>query len=122
MAKVPVTAVFDIGKTNKKFFLFDQHLQEVESSYTRIDPIPDEDGFASEALIPLQTWIMETFKEALHSEKFEVKRLNFSGHGASFVHLDAKGFPATPLYDYLKPYPEDLLDQFYQQYGGKKEF
>jgi len=122
MAKVPVTAVFDIGKTNKKFFLFDQHLQEVESSYTRIDPIPDEDGFASEALIPLQTWIMETFKEALHSEKFEVKRLNFSGHGASFVHLDAKGFPATPLYDYLKPYPEDLLDQFYQQYGGKMEF
>jgi len=122
MAKVPVTAIFDIGKTNKKFFLFDEHLQEVGSWYTRLDPIPDEDGFPSEALIPLQTWMIQTFKEALQSENFEIKRVNFSGHGASLVHLDAQGLPATPLYDYLKPYPEYLLDQFYGQYEGKMEF
>ena len=41
MPKVPVTAVFDIGKTNKKFFLFDENLSEVYHSYTRLDPIPD---------------------------------------------------------------------------------
>lgn len=122
MSKIPVTAVFDIGKTNKKFFLFDENLCEVFNTYTRIAPIPDEDDFPSEPLIPLSEWMMATFKEALDSEAYEIKRLNFSCHGASFVHVDKEGKPATPLYDYLKPYPDDLLDRFYQENGGKMVF
>ncbi|MCZ8134289.1 MAG: FGGY family carbohydrate kinase, partial [Algoriphagus sp.] len=52
----------------------------------------------------------------------EIKKLNFSGHGASFVHTDESGEPVTPLYDYLKPYPEELLEKFYQENGGKMAF
>jgi len=122
MSKIPVTAVFDIGKTNKKFFLFDENLCEVFNTYTRIDPIPDEDDFPSEPLIPLCEWMVATFKEALATEAYEIKRLNFSCHGASFVHIAKEGKPATPLYDYLKPYPDDLLDRFYQENGGKMVF
>src|SRR5690606_10699411 len=51
-----------------------------------------------------------------------IKKLNFSGHGASFVHTDETGEPVTPLYDYLKPFPEDLLEKFYQENGGKMAF
>lgn len=122
MSKIPVTAVFDIGKTNKKFFLFDENLKEVFNTYTRFDPIPDEDGFDSEAILPLRVWMIQTFLDALNSPEFEIKKLNFSGHGASFVHTDEQGEPVTPLYDYLKPYPEELLEKFYKENGGKMAF
>jgi len=122
MSRIPVTAVFDIGKTNKKFFLFDEDLKEVFNTYTRFDPIPDEDGFDSEAILPLRDWMIQTFLDALNSAEFEIKKLNFSGHGASFVHTDGSGEPVTPLYDYLKPYPEELLEKFYQENGGKMTF
>ena len=122
MPKIPVTAVFDIGKTNKKFFLFDESLNEVWNTYTRLDSIPDEDGFPAEPVLPMRDWMIETFKKALASEQYEIKKLNFSGHGASFVHVDETGEPVTPLYDYLKPYPEDLLKSFYAQNGGKMDF
>ncbi len=122
MSRIPVTAVFDIGKTNKKFFLFDENLKEVHSTYTRLDAIPDEDGFPSEPILPLRKWMLEVFSEALKSTEFEIKKLNFSGHGASFVHTDETGEPVTPLYDYLKPFPEDLLEKFYQENGGKMAF
>lgn len=122
MSKIPVTAVFDIGKTNKKFFLFDENLTEVYSSYIRLDPIPDEDDFPSEPLAPLEEWMLKTFKEALKSPEYQIKRLNFSCHGASFVHIDEDGKPATPLYDYLKPFPDELLSRFYKENGGKMTF
>ncbi len=122
MEKLHVIAIFDIGKTNKKFFLFDENLNEVHHSYVRLDAIPDEDGFPSEPIAPLKEWMLETFREALKLPDFEITKVNFSGHGASFVHVDEKGNPATPLYDYLKPYPEDLLDRFYAENGGKMEF
>lgn len=122
MPKVPVTAVFDIGKTNKKFFLFDQNLKEVFHRYTRLEPIPDEDGFPSEPVLPLRDWMLETFRSALNSSEFEIKQLNFSGHGASFVHTDLHGEPIAPLYDYLKPFPEELLERFYSENGGKFTF
>ncbi len=122
MPKIPVTAVFDIGKTNKKFFLFDENLKEVFNTYTRLEAIPDEDGFPSEPILPLRDWMLQTFREALNSPTFEIKKLNFSGHGASFVQTDDEGEPVTPLYDYLKPFPEDLLNRFYSENGGKMEF
>lgn len=122
MSKIPVTAVFDIGRTNKKFFLFDENLNEVHSSYIRLDPIPDEDNFPSEPLGPLEEWMLKTFKEALKSPDYQIKKLNFSCHGASFVHTDNSGVPATPLYDYLKPFPEDLLSRFYEENGGMMTF
>lgn len=122
MSKTPVTAVFDIGKTNKKFFLFDEDLNEVFSTYTRLDPIPDEDDFPSEPLAPLCEWMLKTFKEALKSPEFQIQKLNFSCHGASLVHTDEDGNPVTPLYDYLKPFPEDLLNRFYEENGGKMTF
>ena len=39
-----VTAVFDIGKTNKKFFLFDKKFKEVHKEYISFEEITDELG------------------------------------------------------------------------------
>ena len=65
MKKQEVTAVFDIGKTNKKFFLFDKDYQEVYREYSRFDEIKDEDGYPTEDLERLQKWLKTRFDRIL---------------------------------------------------------
>lgn len=118
MTKKKVTAIFDIGKTNKKFFLFDENYKEVFREYTRLPEINDEDNYPTEDLDGLQKWMRETFDAAIQHEEFEIETLNFSSYGASFVHLDQYGKVLTPLYNYTKPIAETLTDEFYEKYGG----
>ena len=117
-----VQAVFDIGKTNKKFFLFDENYQEVVKAYTHFAGIRDEEGVACDDLPAIQKWMKTTFNQYLDDPAFDIQSLNFSSYGASFVHIDEKGQPVTPLYNYLKPYPADLLASFYEKYGGEMTF
>jgi sugar (pentulose or hexulose) kinase len=84
----PVTLIFDIGKTNKKLFLFDENLSEIKHEYIRFEEIPDEDGFLSEDLPSLVKWIRESADRVFHNPEYEVKAMNFSTYGASMVHLD----------------------------------
>lgn len=118
----PVTAIFDIGRTNKKFFLFDDDFREVHREYVSFDMIEDEDGFPTEDVHALTTWLREVFHRILAAEEFDVKAINFSSYGASFVHLDAKGKVLTPLYNYNKPLPEKLVEGFYQRFGPEADF
>ncbi len=120
--RLNVTAVFDIGKTNKKFFLFDKDYQEVFREYARFNEIKDEDGFPTENLEALQKWLKELFHRILESKEYDIKAINFSTYGASFVHVDGHGKVLTPLYNYLKPIDEDLLASFYKKYGPELEF
>jgi sugar (pentulose or hexulose) kinase len=117
-----VTAIFDIGKTNKKFFLFDEQFNEVYRDYARFEEAADEDGFPCEDLEQLTTWMKETFMEIQSKSEFDIRRLNFSTYGASLVHLNKQGTPLTPLYNYLKPYPKEILTSFFEQYGPDKEW
>jgi len=119
MAKKKVTAVFDIGKTNKKFFLFDKRYQEVFREYTRLPEMLDEDGYPTEDIDALQKWIKDIFHSVLESEKYEVKAINFSTYGASLVHLDHKGNVLTPLYNYTKPIDKETTDKFYEKHGSE---
>lgn len=116
----PVTAIFDIGRTNKKFFLFDDAFREVHREYTSFDMIEDEDGFPTENIHALRSWLRDVFDRILDGEQYDVRAINFSSYGASFVHLDADGKVLTPLYNYNKPLDEELLDQFYAAYGPEE--
>jgi len=111
-----VTAVFDIGKTNKKFFLFDKDLQEVKQEYINIPPIADEDGYPCEDLAVLTAWVREKINEVCVSSAYQLIGLNFSTYGASFVNVGDNGEPVTPLYNYLKDFPEDLQKTFFETY------
>lgn len=115
-----VTAIFDIGKTNKKFLLFDENYAVIEKHQTKLAQAVDDDGDSCEDLEGLQSWIKSQFQKA--QVKYQIRVLNFSTYGASFVHIDQNGRPVTPLYNYLKDYPEDLLDQFYESVGGRETF
>ncbi|NYJ27884.1 FGGY-family carbohydrate kinase [Allomuricauda sp. ARW1Y1] len=117
-----VIAVFDIGKTNKKFFLFDMDFREVHRDYTYLETIEDEDGHPTENLKALESWVQRTFQDILKAKDYKIKAVNFSSYGASFVHLDDMGKVVTPLYNYTKPINAAIIDKFYAQYGPEIQF
>ena len=120
--RIPVVAVFDIGKTNKKLFLFDEKYNVVFEKSETFSETRDEDGDPCEDLQVLTEWIKASMNELWSMKNVSLKAINFSGYGASFVHIDREGVPVAPLYNYLKPYPEELADQFYAKYGGRHLF
>ena len=117
-----VIAIFDIGKTNKKFFLFNRRYEVVFERSQRFEEVEDEDGFPCDNLPGLRDWIRYEFKEISKNPEFDVKAINFTAYGASLVHLNDKGYPVTPLYNYLKPLPDDVAQQFYEKYGQQDDF
>lgn len=119
---LPVIAIFDIGKTNKKLFLFDESYQIVFEKSVSFKEVVDDDGDPSEDLASLRSFISNGLKDALDRKEFAVRAINFSAYGASFVYLDETGHSIGPLYNYLKPYPEALQKRFYETYGGEKLF
>jgi len=116
---VPVIVIFDVGKTNKKVLLFDEQYKLLQEESINLQETTDEDGFPCEDLMALTTWIETKFSDCLSRKDIEVKAVNFSAYGASFVHLNDELKSRTPLYNYLKPYPENLRKQFYDTYGGE---
>src|SRR5687768_6737168 len=119
MNSIKVIAVFDVGKTNKKLVLFDEQYKLVYEESKQLDEIRDEDGFACEDVDALTQWVEDSFDRLLNQKKFEIKAVNFSAYGASFVYLDDELNLVPPLYNYLKPYPAELQKKFYSDYGGE---
>ena len=116
-----VTAVFDIGKTNKKLFLFDEQYRIVWEKSEQFTEVSDEDGDLCEDLTRLTDWVTQALAEVVALPQFAVKALNFSTYGASFVYVDRDGQPLGPLYNYLKAYPASLQRQFFDRYGPEAE-
>ena len=121
MKATPVILIFDIGKTNKKLLLFDEAYNMVHESIEQFQEIKDEDGFEGEDIIKLKEWMLSSFAEIMQNRAFEIKAVNFSGYGASFVLLDDNNKEITPLYNYLKPFNKGLQENFYATYGGEQE-
>ena len=118
---IPVIAIFDIGKTNKKFFLLEERYNIVLERSTPFDEITDEDGDPCDDIDQLTKWVIKTFTEVLQEKKFDVKAVNFSAYGASFVYINEGGKVIAPLYSYLKKYPEQLKNELYNRYGGAEK-
>jgi sugar (pentulose or hexulose) kinase len=119
MTPTPVIAVFDVGKTNKKLFLFNEDYKIVYEKSARFNETADEDGDPCENIDSLRLSVFDSLREIIRRPEFDIKAVNFSSYGASFVYLDEDGAPLTPLYNYLKAFPEGLHQQFYNTYGGE---
>src|SRR5690349_19276440 len=103
----PVIAIFDIGKTNKKLFLFDEGYNIVFEKSTQFKETVDEDGDPCENLESLKLWVFDSLHEVLRNKEYKIIAVNFSTYGASFVLIGDKGKTLAPLYNYLKPYSEE---------------
>lgn len=112
-----VNAVFDVGKTNKKFFLFDENLKEIRHEYFKLSPVADDEDYPCDDLASIVGWISDTIDGLLNNPDYQLNTVNFSTYGATLVHLDDEGKPVTPLYNYLKPFPGNLANNFTEAYG-----
>ena len=123
--KKNIYIIFDIGKTNKKCLLFDENNQLIEEQQEVYAEIKDEDGFPCDDLARLTEGVLSNWQKLKNDDRFEVKGVNFTAYGASFVYLDKNNQPVAPLYNYLKPLPDELSQQFYnsieQQFNQIKE-
>jgi L-fuculokinase len=120
MNALPVIAIFDVGKTNKKLFLFNRRYEIVYERTDKFDEIKDEDGDACENLDQLTRWGRDSFAGLNELKEYDIRALNFSAYGASFVHIGRNGNATLPLYNYLKPFPAALKQEFFDRYGGEE--
>lgn len=117
-----VILVFDIGKTNKKIILFNRDFEVVHLEENTFPEVTDEDDFPCDDAHGIEQWILDSIESYMASGAYQVLGINFSGYGATLVYLDAERLRLSPIYNYLKPYPDHLLDGFYRSYGGREEF
>jgi sugar (pentulose or hexulose) kinase len=111
-----VYLIYDIGKTNKKVLVFSEEGNVIDEYSEQFPETADEDGFPCDDLEKLSEWILGQFELLQKDERYQIKAINFATYGASFVHIDEKGKPLTPLYNYLKPLPETTKQQFLSTY------
>ncbi|MBN2029276.1 carbohydrate kinase [bacterium] len=117
-----VIAIFDIGKTNKKILLFDEQLNIVYQKEQIFPETKDDDGFACDDVDALEKWLFEIAERFVNDPNYRIKAFNFSTYGATIIHLDREGKRLTPVYNYLKPMPDGIVEPFYEAYGGEAEF
>jgi sugar (pentulose or hexulose) kinase len=98
-----VTAVFDIGRTNKKYILFDESYRVVREIREILPETTDEDGFACEDIDLLTQWVQNHWEDLKNDETYEIQAVNVSGYGATLVHLDGFDKPVCPIYSVLWP-------------------
>ena len=117
-----VVIIFDIGKTNKKILLFDRGLKIQHEDEVVFEEIPDEDGFPGDDINRLEEWILNGCRQFLSDNRYAVRGINFTTYGATLMYLDAQGDRVTPVYNYLKPMPEGIVEKVYETHGGEEEF
>lgn len=117
-----VIAVIDIGKTNKKLFLFDENFEIHSKNSTQFKEVLDDDGYPCDDLDAIEKWILEEIQKIQSNSYYNLKAINFTTHGASLIYLDKNGKRIAPLYNYLKPLPLEDFNDFYENYEGVEEF
>lgn len=122
MMMIPVIAIYDIGKTNKKLILYDSLYNIAWETQTTLPEGEDDDGYPCENLGQLTEWITTTWNDVIRLKEFRIDALHYTTYGASLVHLDRHGKPVTPLYSYFKPISSEITDTFYNRYGGMLDF
>lgn len=117
-----VIAIFDIGKTNKKILLFDNTLQLVFQEEKKFDEIRDDDEFPCDDIAKIEKWLVFIIQSISRDTHYKITAINFTTYGGTLIYIDEEGNRLTPLYNYLKPMPGEVLVNFYDQYGGMEEF
>ena len=72
-----VIAVFDIGKTNKKMFLFDADFNVVYTNLIRFEEIVDDDDYPCDDIEAIEAWIKKQIETVQQENKFTIKAINF---------------------------------------------
>ncbi len=100
----PGIAVFDLGKTNSKLFIFSADGHILAESRTR--PVwREEDGLRVLDDAHLFAWMQAELNEL--ADRHLVSGIMFSGHGCTFVLIEGSRL-AAPILDYEQEPPTDV--------------
>ena len=72
-----VIAVFDIGKTNKKFLLFNKELRLVQQKEVKFSEITDDEGYPCDDIENIEKWVTNCLLSALENGAYNVRGVNF---------------------------------------------
>ena len=117
-------AVIDIGMTNKKVAVYDENLHQLDAVYKNFEPLKVKDptgGVEVDAhdLAGMEDWFCEQLR--VFAQKYPIKALSITTHGATFVCIDGKGKVCAPCVFYTHEPGESFQKDFYTLCGTKEE-
>lgn len=111
-------AVFDVGKTNKKVLVYNDRLELLDSVY-KVFPVENRNGVEVEPIEDVELWLIENLRA--FGEKYPIRVISVTTHGASFVAVGADGKPSVPMLSYTHEPGEAFHKEFYDKVGDPGE-
>lgn len=109
-------AVFDVGKTNKKFTVYDSSLVAVHSETVRIGEI-EVGGVTCDDADSLVAWVKAKLAE-WHSK---LSAVAVSTHGATLALTDSEGRLVMPIVSYNHEVGSEVKQAFFEEFGSPEE-
>ena len=113
-----VIAIFDIGKTTKKFLLFDSLLNPVYVEEKKFGGSCDDDGVPCDDFNAIEAWMISSLEAVIKDRTYIIKALNFAIYSSAPVHPRFEGYDfitGTGITDSaaaLVPYLKGTKEQF----------
>jgi len=111
-------AVIDIGMTNKKIAVYDESLRQLDAKYRNFKPKIVND-LETHDLEGMEEWFITELKNA--AEKYPIKALAVTAHGATFVCVGKDGKPCLPCVFYTHEPGEEFHRRFYECFGKPED-
>ncbi len=109
------TAVFDVGKTNKKLLIFDRNLKIIDSVFANFG-IYTKDSIDYEDTEGIELWLIKQLTEK--AGQYPIKAISITAHGATFAAIDSRGKLAIPVISYTTEPGENFHEEFYNSMGS----
>jgi len=114
-----VIAIFDIGKTTKKFLLFDSGLNSVYVEEKKFDNFYDDDGLPCDDFEAIEAWMRSSLALIIKDRTYIIKALNFTAYVSALIYPRFEGYnfitgtgmtdSAAALIPYLKGTKEQFI-------------
>ena len=112
--------VIDIGMTNKKIAVYDENLVQRDVAYKNFPPVFVKDSWGNDIpchdLAGMEEWFASEIRA--FAEKYRVRSIAVSTHGATFVCVGSDGKPCAPCVFYTHEPGEEFQKDFYEKCGS----
>lgn len=112
-----VIAVLDVGKTNKKVFIYNKQLQVLEKNVKAFAEVTGASGLKIEQPDAVFQWFKENLKD--YSNRYTIAAISITTHGAMGVCVDSQGTITCPPLSYTNEPGQEFGNSFFEQFGDR---